>query len=78
MRLGRLHLGGGEVKFGTKVKFRSTKLTIDHLYELCSGFATVRLVAELTGLTGTGTRSGFRTQGRRLGLKILNDIIKTS
>jgi hypothetical protein len=45
---------------------------------LCSGGATVSLVAELTGLVDTGTRSGFRTQGRSARSENIIDIIRTS
>ena len=71
MRRGRLHLVEGEVTYSeTKVKFgnesqirkRKSNSETKQLFtcmNLCSGGATLGLVAEVTGLTGnTGTRSG--------------------
>jgi hypothetical protein len=72
----RLHLDGGEVKY-SDYQFGYIITCLN----LSSGGATIGLVAEVTGLTGNRFTKWVRNtrQTRQLsGLKILNDIIRTS
>jgi hypothetical protein len=80
VRQGCLHLDGGEVKFGTKVKFDLQNINnLITCMNLGSGGATIGLVAEVTGLVGfTGARSWLRTRDRIVWSENINDIIITS
>ncbi len=77
MRPGCLRLDGGEVKFGTKVKFRSTKQVFTCM-NLCSGSATIGLVAEVTGLTGKQVHEVGSEHETNVWSENINDIIRTS
>ena len=59
-----------KVKFGNESQIRKQKLNSEtkQLFtcmNLCSGGATVSLVAEVTGLTGYRYTKGLRSQGLR-------------